>query len=380
MKDSIWFRPLCVISAALWSIAIADVTFSQETTAVLHHVIIESPSPQVSGEFGSEVIQDATTGQIYIGAPGERRVYELVNGVPQVILEFPTLNDFGRSLAAYDGVLLAAAPQSNTVMKFSGGIVEMLDTPPGSIAFGRETVIGDPDGDGILDAFIADPVAGKVYYFGSGTQVKGTLINPGTPVATGSFGHSMGFVQWTGGGSLELAISSPGNDSGGVTFGGQIFVFENVAGANPSLLDTLDPPAPVQGDNARFGMNIATRGNRIGVGEPRLNTSAEDSGSIYLYRPSGLVYQQVHTDPNGYDLLGYRVLLGDFGLVGFSLAAGSNEGLVFKHRFTHAIRNSGHHWAQSVATVNYGGTPKDDIMTGDNTYQQFRGRVVFYLR
>jgi hypothetical protein len=133
--------------------------------------------------------------------------------------------------------LLVGQPDSVAIMSGSaieaGGACAILGTlspPSGETGFGQTLLVGDADGDSVDDLFVAAPDSNVVFFYSGGITDP---ANPPAPTSTlsdsgavGSFGTSMALGDFNGDGAIDLAVGAP---TAGAAGGGVVAIFESAA-------------------------------------------------------------------------------------------------------------------------------------------------------
>ena len=260
---------------------------------------MQCPGTATTGQFGSDVwgaeLDDDPALELIVGAPAEE-----VDGVPFVGAAY--LIGYGKNPTQ---PLRLAAPSAEAGQ------------------FGSAVAAGDFNADGLVDVAVsarrtsvAGVTAGRVYvWFGPIDPLATPLVldNP-HPVPNGNLGQHMAVGDSNGDGFDDLVVNAIGNDSAGVTFGGQVFVFEAPIGAQPNR--TINDPAPSALDlpGPRYGMHIDARGPWVAVGANRKDHSGiHDPGRGFTQ--SGPDFQDVvlhdHLTPKESDYFAFRCAIAD---------------------------------------------------------------------
>ncbi len=202
----------------------------------------------------------------------------------------PTADDyFGHSVAAVgtDRVLIGAygndtgATNAGVAYLFStnGTLLATFTNPAPAIddCFGWSVEAVGPDrvliGASLADVGLHD--VGVVYLFTTNGKLLATLANP-TPDYSDRFGHSLATV-----GTDRILIGSP-LASVGFYSAGAAFLFST----DGVLLTTFTNPTPASSD--WFGYPVAAVGtDRVLIGAPYDSTAAEWSGAAYLFSTNG---------------------------------------------------------------------------------------------
>ncbi len=182
---------------------------------------------------------------------------------------------------------VGANPNQGRAYVFSGAdgsLLLTLDTPNPqySARFGRGVAVGEVNGDGKADiavgAYWEDVDSGwdqgRAYVFsGANGSLLFTLDTP-NPHAQAWFGWTLAVEDLNGDGKGDIVVGSGGEDVGGTSGVGRVYVF---SGANGSLLFALDTPNPQT--ESYFGESVAV-GDVNGEGKPDIAVGApgEDVG------------------------------------------------------------------------------------------------------
>ncbi|MEM7043883.1 MAG: hypothetical protein AAF543_13820 [Pseudomonadota bacterium] len=213
-------------------------------------------------------------------------------------------------------VLLALSAQHAAAVPFT--LEQTLNNPtPGLFdQFGYSASLSD-DGSIALVGARNDNTgagnAGSAYLYDTTTgNLLQTLNNP-TPEASDQFGRS---VSLSGDGSTAL-VGAAADDTGAFN-AGSAYLFDVSTG---NLLQTLNNPTPVGGDQFGFSVSLSADGSTALVGSVFDYTGTTNTGSAYLFDVStGNLLQTLNNPtPAGGDQFGYSVSLsadGSTALVG----------------------------------------------------------------
>lgn len=250
------------------------------------------------------------------------------------------------------------------------------------------------------------------------------LFNPRSTSDLNSFGNHLSSGDWNGDGREDLFVAAIFNDAthGGSTypFAGQVLVYTSPVSAPTEVLDNplpwIDPPPLPGGQLApcgyqRYGMWIDTSDldgdglTELAVGANRIDALSGECevGRAFLWSPSvptELMFEHP-TPPAEEDLMGWRVVFGDFvGDKGPDLAVASLSKLkphaVFiwdgavvagqagvagpPTRFLQSAPGHGPHFAEGAAAADLDGSGRDELIHGDFEFRMGAlenvGRVV----
>ncbi len=278
---------------------------------------LESPNPELGGEFGSAVSGVADVngdGRVDLvvgafredgGATDAGRVY-VFNGTTGALLQTlvspnPELDgQFGNAIAGVadangdgrgdvfvgaqgEGGGAESAGRAHLYSGSTGQLIRTLISPNPELggAFGV-SVSGVPDVDGdeqndlLVGAFREDGLAmdaGRAYLFGGATGgVLRTLESPNSQVQ-GFFGDTVaGVADVDGDGRGDLFISAPFEDPGEVADAGRAYLFSGSTGGGEIVVTIDFPAAPMAGSDLTLSVSV----------EGFSATSAE-----LRYRPTG---------------------------------------------------------------------------------------------
>lgn len=212
-------------------------------------------------------------------------------------------------------------------------------TPPSpeeDLNFGRAVAI---DGD---TAVVTAPGAGSRFayvYVRGGTKwtLQSPLLNPDYSI-TSSFGDSAAISGDT------VVIGEPSGNTVGIEGRGCAHVYTR-SGTAWSFQATLKPGDPAIGD--KFGYSVAVDGNTVVAGSYMDDDAGNASGSAYVFTRSGTAWSQqaklTATDAAAQDLFGMSVAVaGDTAMIGSTLddTTAANTGSVY------VFARSGTKWTQ----------------------------------
>jgi VCBS repeat-containing protein len=324
--------------------------FNRTTGALV--TTLTSPSSEIGDLFGERVALSgnlAVVGARLTGEPNTGRVY-VYNATTGALLH--TLNpdpadtlaiggQFGLSVAI-DGNLIVIGSERNAPGMSQAGAVYLFDATTGNLlqtilspspaagaGFGysvsvsqNRIAIGAPSDDTGADG------SGRAYSYAWNPQTNtaslvATLSNP-SPAEADQFGFD---VQMHG---TAVLVSARLDDTLGTNVG-QVYLFDATNGA---LLNTLNNPTPAANDI--FGVGIAITENSIIVSSQFDDTTANDSGSVYVFdRLTGQLQTTLaNPSPNGGDFFGVFVAADDEGIIVGSTTDdtdGSNFGMVYQY-------------------------------------------------
>ncbi len=197
---------------------------------------LRSPAPNAQGRFGAALMAAGET-DLYVGAPGERRVYRVDTSTRRITIAFEgDYASFGSALAAV----------------------------------GQEIWIGAPS---------FDRASGVVFrYVGTTGDLLGSIRSPAAEPG-GQFGSALSYV------TTGVVIGAPGEANGG----GRAYLVDAARG---TILESLASPDEVPG--GAFGTSVAPAASGFVVGAPR-----EDGGSgrAYVFRGSSAVLEHTLSRP-----------------------------------------------------------------------------------
>ena len=337
--------------------------------------VIPCPAPRAHGEFGTRTLtlrfDDDPYRDLAVSEPGSDdptvsgRVWVFFGPTFDTwqLLELPSPQGddrFGTSIAAgdldADGLdeLVVGAPRWNagplskvglvSIWKWTaGGPVEWMTLEPSIVQpgaqFGQAVRVADVVGGARPDVAVGAPfrrVTGSTFNAGvvsvfalhPGPVVTETVFeNPYPTTNWGEFGNALAATDWNGDGLDDLVVASIFNHAQGVDHAGQVFVLGHVAeGAPAQFLATLDNPyagnelgaAPCVSE--RYGMSLdAGDLDGDGFGEVLVGANRDDHsgvceagrGSLFSGAHPGTTVGFVHPHPVNFDLMAYRVRLGD---------------------------------------------------------------------
>ncbi|HEX8678622.1 MAG TPA: FG-GAP repeat protein, partial [Chthoniobacterales bacterium] len=216
---------------------------------------IANPSPNPGDEFGSALAISPAASLMVVGAQRD---------------------DTGATNAGSAYVFLAEFPFVTHLVALHNPTPATDDLFGSAVAMdGQRAVIGAPQDDtGAADA-------GSVYLFDinyNGTATLfATLTNP-TPAAADQFGSSVAIS------GTRVLVGAYADDTGAPN-AGSAYLFD-VSGATPVLVATINNPSPAGGD--QFGFAVAISGTRVVIGAHRKDVSnVTDAGIAYVYDVSG---------------------------------------------------------------------------------------------
>ncbi len=241
--------------------------FDAESRALLH--TLSNPAPSGGENYGAAV---AVAGnRIVVGAWGDT-VGTAFGAGRAFIYNAVT----GQQIAAIDN----PGPIANDTFGFSVA------------ASGNFIAIGEPRHDGVSNN------QGAVHLYNASTGAFVRTINHPEPVQFGSelFGWSLSMAG-------DMLVVGQGNFDRH-----KAYVFNATTGA---LVRTISDP--VTSPSNAFGTVVATDGVTIAVGAPRSDTSATDSGSVYLFNAStgALARTILNPLPAANDYFGAAIALAD---------------------------------------------------------------------
>lgn len=293
---------------------------------------IPNPEPAPYDRFGNRVVVHGENILVpagfdtWEGIAGAGSVYKIDPRTGATLLTIrnpePTAGDlFGFSLASVRGNIVVAAPyddfgatDSGSIYVFDGVTGDLRFTirnpePGANDCFGGQQTggwIADHDGNILVGVPFDDPGgladAGSVYLFDGGTGALLLTIRKPGAVAGDGFGSS---VASAGG---KILVGAPGDDPGGVTNSGSVYVFDGVSGL---LIRAIPNPEPSVED--RFGHGaLAKYRNHVLI--PALNDDpggVTNAGTVYLFSVDGVLLLTIpNPEPGVGDSFGCQTGLG----------------------------------------------------------------------
>jgi hypothetical protein len=268
---------------------------------------LKSPEPQRYGGFGDVVVISGSL--LVVSAPFENssgyqaagNVYLINVTTGALITSLSSLHPqadgfFGFSIAASGSTVIVGAPYENSsgyqdagntyVFNLTSGIMKSLVNPdPSSYSIfgssvgvsGNIVLVGTPRTS-------KDIPGGIVYVFNvtTGSLIR-TLESPNEQ-REGGFGDSIAMS-----GNLA-AIDADGEESGGFSGAGNVYVFNTTTGA---LTSTISSPKPQR--NLSFGTALSISGSLLVVGNPRGDKTA---GLAYAFNATNGHYTNKFTSSN----------------------------------------------------------------------------------
>ncbi len=294
--------------------------FNSSTGALI--ATLSNPSPATTDIFGFSVAVSANS--ILVGAylddesginSGAAYVFNPTTGALQAEISNPMTaagESFGNSIAAAGDFVVVGAHSDDTRAQ-DGGAAYIYNAKTGSLiskisnpspvagdlfgysvaASGNRLAIGAiKDDTGALDT-------GAVYVFDLTTgALISSILNP-NPGTSDYFGSSVAIDG-------NILVIGANADDAGTTDSGSAYVFNLTTGA---LIATLLNPTPASGDS--FGSTVSISGNTVAVAAPFDDTSAADSGSVYLFNAStgALISTIANPTPAAGDAFGTSVAI-----------------------------------------------------------------------
>jgi len=282
----------------------------------------------VAGVYWEKISTVATAGAVYI--------FNATTGALLNTLQNPTpasWDMYGKSIAVNSTYVLVGAGQddngaTNTGVAYlynisTGALVRTITNPLTGIngngtQFGnsvamneRYLVIGSNAGAGT--AYVYDVVSGTLL---------ATLTDP-TAAASTQFGY--GAIAVNG---EYVAVSAYTEKSGGVS-AGAVYVFNAATGA---LINSFVNPSPDTGGD-QFGYAVSIDGNTLLVGANYDDTTASNSGSVYLFNiaTGALIKTVANPTPTANGQFGISVAsTGSYFVVGAALNNSAGTAYIYK--------------------------------------------------
>jgi hypothetical protein len=283
-----------------------------------------NPAPNADEEFGSSVRWLEATGQVVVGAPGDRlngadpvgAVYVLAGdtGAVDLVLHKPVTFSgdlFGSAVAVAVTEVVVGAPNDDSAGGNNGAVYQ-FDAGNGTLVYSyTEEVVTTQDRFGRAVAIISGTIvvgapqydspasdAGRVYLC---SLITGTCPDALGSPATGSGANFGGAVATVGD---HVAIGAPFDGSHGTVF---IYAFD---GMTATLAYTIAQTLSPSGDE--FGRALAAVDNRVLIGAPSHNLGANDAGAAFLYELDGtLVHTFTNPIPHANDRFGSALAAND---------------------------------------------------------------------
>lgn len=210
----------------------------------------------------------------------------------------PSLAGFGRSLALAGNELVVASPASGFFSTGPGTLSIFARSPGQPFAFVETLAVPAPFGSttaqsiGTSLAFdgdvlaIGDPratatpfqSAGRVFVFerqSGGGWAHTQTLTAAVSSSNAFFGHALALD------GDRIAVGVPGENLNS----GSVHVFERAAGGPFVLAATVVSPAT--GNGSSFGSTVALDGERLAVGEPAADLTANNAGAVRLFERTG---------------------------------------------------------------------------------------------
>jgi len=265
----------------------AYVFIKSNCTWVLEQEIV-NPAPELYDWFGFHVSIDTTGTRVIVSSHGT------AGSVNQGVAYIYSRSDTTWTL---EQTITNPTPETNDFF----GVISSLDS-----AGERCIISGHADNTGASSA-------GSVYiYLRSGTtwSLEETINNP-TPANTDYFGRAVS-MDSTG----TRIIVGAFQDNTYATHAGSVYIYVR-SGITWTLEDTINNPTPSLDDYFGWSVSIDSTGTRILVGAYGDNTTANDTGTIYVYLRSGITWTLEDTIenpfPNTSDWFGYSVSINSSG-------------------------------------------------------------------
>lgn len=272
---------------------------------------------------------------------------------------------FGRSIDAGFGLLIAAIREDNLAFQFRGGVLiaswdaVTADYIPRARMFRSLSALStDPDADfgaavqispvhtivaapGLLDD--SDDPTGGIFVAltndlitASETEASDPIFSP-SRVEDGRFGHSLALS-----GNL-LVVGAPGEEVGIIDGAGRAHVYQYSAN-QWNLLATLDAATPIADAEYGYACDIVIDGNEtvIVVGAPA-DTDTDRSGLVEVWRRVGtgtFTREAILTDEDAIDQTETRLPFSSFG---FSVKALDKHNIVIGRVNSYDLRNNNQH-------------------------------------
>jgi hypothetical protein len=294
-----------------------------------------NPSPDADDRYGNAVALSSNIlvigcenkdlyGEAYSGIA---YVHDLAGATPtnpvyNLLKPSPAAYDyFGSSVAVAAGNRIAVGAEGDDTAANEGGSVYVFElssptptvpvhTISGSIVranfgasldlWGEKLMIGFPDSDQGAES------AGSAYLYdlgsGSPTTPFITFHNP-DPMFYDSFGTALAIAD------TRVVIGVPYDDAG-ATNAGTAYLYDTSSGTPSTPAATLNNGSPANGDS--FGSSVGNSGDRIVVGAPSEDTSAQNSGGVHVYNlatatPTTPVLSVANPNPSYNDRFGEAV-------------------------------------------------------------------------